>query len=390
MTGADRDLTLPEQLAGPFLREYRPTGGLPLPAAQITSVVFYSKGGYSVVTVLGTEHFDKRWGARPTSICEIAEGTHVSHLELELPAAEVATFFKVEVDVHWSVTDYLLVVRERVTDVAQRLSAPILERLRQVSERFEVRAAPEANRAVDAECRGGRWDDLGHHLGLRARLFVRFTTDEKTSTQVDGRRDASWEDEQRRRDHDREVAAERRRVELLQMRMAAFRSMVEGGEWNQIAFMLADKPEEARAFMELLRQEAREDRRGLLDHTLRLIEDGVIQSPDLEDQVRELLKGSGFRVEGSLGRPPQRGSGSAPAALPTGKPHPDRPYTPYTPSWLDGEPDEPGGAGGAGGIADLADDSTAPRDAPGPSRAAGQRQPPARRSDAFDDWDDDL
>ncbi|MFE0462040.1 hypothetical protein ACFW1A_22610 [Kitasatospora sp. NPDC058965] len=338
------DPNLPDQLPGPFLREYRPAGGArPQPGAQIASVVFYGNGGYTVVTALGTEHHGKRWAARPSTVCEVAEGTHIARLALELPAAGGAAFFKVEVDVHWSVQDHLQVVRERVTDVAARLEAPILERLRQVSEHFEVRAAPDANRAVDREASTGKWDDLGHHLGLRVRLFVRFTTDEKTLAQADDNRDATWSDELRRREHDRELADERRRVELLQMRMAAFRSMVDGGQWNQLVYMLAAEPEQARAYMELLRQEARADRRELLDQTMRLIEQGVLQSPEVEEQVRSLLNETGLRVEGSLGHPPQREL-AAPA-----EPGPRD----HRPSWLTAE-DEP------------------PR--------------PQRRSAAFDDW----
>ncbi|GAA1934062.1 hypothetical protein [Kitasatospora viridis] len=330
MPGDDHDLSLPDQLAGPFLREYVPTGGLPQPRSQIASVVFYGKGAYSIVTARGTEHFGRRLMARPVTVCEIARGTHVTRLEVELPARGGATFFRVEVDAHWSVTDHLVVVEERVTDVAERLHGPVVERLRQICEQYRVDEVPEAERVVGARCQDGGWDDLGHGLGLRVRLFVRFTTDEKTLAQADGRRDLAWEDERRRHAHDGDLVAERHRVELLQMRMRAFQTMIERGQWSQLAYMLAERPEEARAYLELLRQEARADRRGLLDTTLGLIKDGVIQSPELEEQVTGLLKEGGFQIRGSLNRPPRRSLEPGPG--PGKQPGPPD----YTPTWVDG------------------------------------------------------
>ncbi|MFI6845151.1 hypothetical protein OG535_06000 [Kitasatospora sp. NBC_00085] len=297
----------PEQPAGPLLREYpRPDAGTRHPSAEVALVLFYRNGGHSVVTAMGTEHFGRPLMARPVTVCEVARGTHVTRLTLQVPAAGSATFFEVEADVQWSVTDYRKVVDEQVKNVAVRLRAPLVERLRGICSNYPVSAAAEADRAVKSACRNGQWDDLGYDLGLRAELFVRFAVDKKTIQHVDAERNFDHDDRTAARSHDRALAEEHRRTELLQMRMRKFRTMLEGGEWSQICFMLADNQDEARAFMEMLRQESRADKRELLDHTLRLVEKGVIQSAELESQVRELLGTTAYRVEGSFGRPPLR------------------------------------------------------------------------------------
>ncbi|MEU3574527.1 hypothetical protein AB0E96_39900, partial [Kitasatospora sp. NPDC036755] len=360
----------PERPAGPLLKEYkRPSECTRKPSAEVALVHFYRNGGHSVVTAMGTEHVDRPRFGRPVTICEVARGTHLCQLSLKVPAVGSATFFQVEADVYWSVTDYRKVVDGQVTDVAERLKGPLLERLRTICSGYPVGAAAEVDRAAKAACRNGQWDDLGYDLGLHADLYVRVAVDATTIEYADHARKADQQDLTTARDRDRERAAEYHRTELLQIRMRAFRAMLEGGEWNQICFMLSDDPDQARAFMELLRQEARADKQELLNHTLRLVEKGVIQSAELESQVRELLGTGTYRIEGSFGRPPVREAARRPE-LPSkdhGRPDDRRGGgTSFTPSWVDPGP--------------------APRDRDrGPDRT--EAPPAARPSEAFDDWD---
>ncbi|WP_406205654.1 hypothetical protein OH807_31280 [Kitasatospora sp. NBC_01560] len=312
--------------AGPLLKEYpRPEGGLPQPGAGVAQVLFYRNGGHSIVTARGSEHVGRPWMARPVTVCEVARGTHMTRVTLQVPAAGGTAFFEVEADVQWTVTDYLKVVDEQVTNVAVRLRAPLTERLRGVCAGYPITAATEADRAVKSACRNGQWDDLGYDLGLRAELYIRFTVDRKAIAQAEQVRDDDHRGTMAEREHAHDLAGEHHSGELLQLRMQKFRVMLEGGEWGQICFMLADNPAEARAFMELLRQEARQDRRELLDHTLDLVEKGVIQSAELESQVRELLGTGAYRVEGSFGRPPVRPAPPR-GELPPGRHHDDGPH----------------------------------------------------------------
>ncbi|WP_371644334.1 hypothetical protein [Streptomyces mirabilis] len=297
--------------AGPFLREYAPTGGSPQVSAQKASVLFYRNGGYSVVTVSGVRHVDKRALARPYTVCEIALGTYVTTLQMELPAAGGTTFFKAEVDIHWTVTDPHLTATEVVTDVAQRLTAPVLERLREVSSAYRVTQAEQADRAITLECAGGRWADLGTELGMRVRLYVRLRVDDRTIEHMDGIRDAHAS------------------AEVTRVHQAAFRTMLQGGELEQLSYMLAAEPEAAKDFLEKIRQEGRQDEKERVDRLFAMVASGQIQSNDMETQALNLLNQGRHPLQGPIGSLPARRETPqlAPAA-----------DEPFTPDWVADEP----------------------------------------------------
>ncbi|MFE6775642.1 hypothetical protein [Streptomyces sp. NPDC057702] len=300
--------------AGPLLREYTPNGPFRHTSARTASVLFYRNGGYSIVTVSGVQHVDKRALARPTAICEIALGTFVTTLHLELPAAGGTTFFKAEVDIHWEVTDPHQAAVRVVTDVAQQLTAPTLQRLREVSAEFRVNQAEQADRAIGRHCSDGRWDDLGQDLGLRVRLYARLRVDDRTIQHMDGIRDAH-------------ASAEVTRVHQTQ-----FRSMLQGGELDQLSYMLAAEPEEAKAFLEKIRQEGRQDEKDRVERLFAMVESGQIQSNDVETQALNLLNQGRQAVQGPLGaRPAHR----TPPQL---EPPADEPFTP---DWVRDEPAPP-------------------------------------------------
>ncbi|MEV4973359.1 hypothetical protein [Streptomyces scopuliridis] len=274
--------------AGPFLREYAPTGPFRQTGARTASVLFYRNGGYSVATVSGVQHYDKPALARARTICEIALGTFVTTLQMELPAAGGTTFFKAEVDIHWTVTDPHLVATEVVTDVAQRLTAPTLERLREVSSEFPVTQAEQADRAITRHCAGGRWDDLGAEFGLRVRLYVRLRVDDRTIHHMDDIRDAHAS------------------AEVTRVHQSRFRAMLQGGELDQLSYMLAAEPQAAKDFLEQIRQEGRQDEKERVDRLFDMVASGQIQSNDVETQALELLNRGRHRVQGPIGSLPAR------------------------------------------------------------------------------------
>ncbi|MFJ8539115.1 hypothetical protein [Streptomyces sp. NPDC093591] len=297
---------------GPFLKEYTPTAGLPPISAEKTSVVFYRNGGYSVVTAFGVRHVDKRALARPYTACEIAVGTFVTPLRMELPAAGSTAFFKAEVDIEWEVTDPHLVAVQAVKDVAKRLTSPILERLHEVTRSYRVTDAEQANRVITRECAGGRWSDLGAELGLRVRLYVRLGVDDDAIEHAKKKRD---------------VVAE---AEVTRQRQDAFRRMLQGGELAQLSFMLAADPEGAKDFLEKIRQEGRQDERERIDRLYTMALSGELASTDVETQVLNLINPDRRRpIQGPLGTlPPRR------------EPRQLEPSTDgeFTPDWVSDEP----------------------------------------------------
>ncbi|MFE5401107.1 hypothetical protein ACFQ9Z_06815 [Streptomyces sp. NPDC056580] len=298
--------------AGPFLREYAPLGAFPAASAQKASVLFYRNGGHSVITVAGVRHVDKRALARPYNVCEIAQGTYVSPLQLELPAAGGTSFFKAEVDIEWEVTDPYLAAVQVVTDVAARLTSPVLERLREITLTYRVTDAEQANRVITRECVGGRWSDLGSELGLRVRLYVRLGVDDEAIEYARQRRGAQAD------------------AEVTRVRQESFRRMLQGGELEQLSFMLAADPEGAKDFLEKIRQEGRQDERERVDRLYTMALRGELHSADVETQVLNLLNQE-------QRRPLQGPIGAVPARRETRQLEPAA-DGPFTPDWVSDEP----------------------------------------------------
>ncbi|MER7696480.1 hypothetical protein [Streptomyces sp. NPDC096095] len=337
----------PARPAGPFLREYTPTGPFRQGGARTTSVLFYRRG-YSVAGISGIDHYDKpplAW--RPHTICEIATGTYVTTLRMELPATGGATFFKAEVDIHWTVEDPHLVAVQVVTDIAERLTAPTLERLREISAQFPVHQAEQANTAITRTCVSGRWNDLGADLGLRVRLYVRLRVDDRTIGHTD------------------KVRSQQSDSELARMRQENYLRMLRGGELEQLSHMLAADPKAANSFLEKIRQEGRQDEKDRVDRLFSMIADGHIHSNEIETQVLDDLNKQRLGIQGPVGARPARRT-----------PHELAPARdePFTPDWVVDEPPARRPARDAG---------------PGPEPAPG---PPAPRARARDDgwgWAED-
>ncbi|MFI1355217.1 hypothetical protein ACH4TV_16845 [Streptomyces sp. NPDC020898] len=304
--------------AGPFLKEYPPGGEQPQVSAQKALVRFYRSGGHSVITVTGTQHVGKRALARPYTVCEIALGTYQTTLEMELPAVGATTFFKAEVDIHWTVVDPHLVAVQVVTDIAKRLSAPVLERLREVTSAFRVHEVEQADRAITRECASAHWGVVGGELGLNVRLYVRLRADDRTIEHMDGIRDAHAS------------------VEVTRVHQQRFRAMLQGGELAQLSFMLAAAPEEAKDFLEKIRQEGRQDEKERVDRLFDMVESGQIQSNDVETQALSLLnQGRLGGVHGPIGSLPARRNGRNGRPAPELEPSRD---TPFTPDWVSDDP----------------------------------------------------
>ncbi|WP_328879196.1 hypothetical protein [Streptomyces sp. NBC_00299] len=346
--------------AGPFLRDFNTlTDGFPKVSPRSALVQFYRNGGYTVKRASGVQHVDRPVLARTHSMCEIALGTYVTPLQMELPAAGGTTFFKAEVDIQWAVTDPHLAALEVVTDVANRLTSPVLERLREVTTTYRVTEAEQANRAITRECAGGRWADLGSELGLRVRLYVRLRVDDRTIEHADEERDAHAQ------------------AKVIRLRQESYRRMLQGGELEQLSFMLAADPEGAKDFLEKIRQEGRQDEKDRVARLFTMAQRGELATVDVETQVLNLLnQGDGRPMVGPIGTVPARRPRELEAS--SGRP--------FNPDWASDEPPRrrPPRAEPSRGEPDRRSDGRG-ADRRGPDRRGPDRTEPYRAGDAHYD-----
>ncbi|MFI1958296.1 hypothetical protein ACH46L_15765 [Streptomyces althioticus] len=293
-------MALPDNLAGPFLRERAVQGrAFKHYSAQVASVLYYQDGGHSVITARGADHRDRlsRW-SRPTTVCEVACGRHTTTFTLKLPAHGAATFFDTRATLRWEVVDHRMVVEKRLFSVENDLGPEIVNRLQGVTARYSVDQAHEANQAVQRDIEAGRWAGLGREVGLRTDLFVEVGTDRTQIAFVD----------RTRRDE-----AEMQRVTA---RFRGFAAIAHGTDAEKYAYLMAsgDSAEVGRLVTMMLESQA-EDQRANREFLIRMAHEGRINTPELDAYIRRtVLPGEGTRQLPSPGLEPRTALAPPPVA----------------------------------------------------------------------------
>ncbi|MEU4033741.1 hypothetical protein [Streptomyces collinus] len=272
--GQEEELVIPENLAGPFLRERLVQGrGFKHWGAQVASVLYYQDGGHSVITARGADHRDRlsRW-SRPSSVCEVACGRHTTSFALKLPAHGSATFFETRVKLRWEVTDYRLVVEKRLFSVENDLGPEIVDRLQGVTTRYSVDQAHEANQAVRLDIEAGRWTDLGQEVGLRTKVFVEVGTDRTQIGFVS----------QTRKDE-----AEAQRVTT---RFRGFAAIAHGTDAEKYAYLMASgSSAEVGRLVKMMMESQAEEQRANREFLVRMAHEGRVNTPELDAYIRRAV-----------------------------------------------------------------------------------------------------
>ncbi|MFD5323190.1 hypothetical protein [Streptomyces sp. NPDC127092] len=395
---------------GPLLREcappYRRTSG------QIAAVMLYRKGGHRIVWPDRKEDVDKPFLRTPYTIFEVQLGRHVTEFELQLPAAGDGSSFSVRVRVQWTVEDPYLVVKEQAWNVAELLHDDLLDGLRSLSRRFRLTEAQRADEAVRDELASGRLV-IGRDIGLRTQVYVFFDLAEPTREEV-ARGDlvgvASRSD-------DRVAEAELRREEWERRRIAAraadLEAMFRRGDLAQIAHHMARHPDQEWEIRTQLQREKREGQADLLAVFNKLLDSGVLERHEIDEQAYQILQhlrgSTGTILGGVADRVLETTRHSGPRALEPSRPEPtapnwgeeslpDAPEDPrvYEPTRVQAsfeteDPEDPEDADGRGDRK-RGDDAYDTRGSYGPHDGGepyDAPRRPSRPSAEFDDWDDE-
>ncbi|MEU8759986.1 hypothetical protein [Streptomyces sp. NPDC048659] len=398
--GADKPLG-PLGPLGPLIREiappYRRTSGL------IAAVLLYRNGGHRIVWPDRNEDNDKPLLRAPYTVFEVQLGQNVTEFSLKLPAAGDGASFNARVRVKWTVEDPYRVVKEQVWNVAELLHDDLLDGLRSLSRRFRLTEAQRADEAVRDELSTGRLV-LGREIGLRTQVYVFFDLDEQVREEI-ARADKV---EVTVRADAREAEAELRREEWerkkIMARAADLEDMFRRGDLAQIAHHMAKNPDHEWEIRTQLTREKREGQADLLEVFKRLLDSGVLERHEIDEQAFQILQhlrgstgavigGVADRVLDSARGPGRRALEAAADPEPTA-PHwddeesPGAPADPrvYEPTRVQASFERDGdGDGGRDGYAPEAD-----RPGPGSSGSSGSSGAPgSRRSADFDDWDDE-
>lgn len=373
---------------GPLLREsappYRRTSG------QIAAVLLYRNGGHRVMWPDRTDDVDKPLLRPPYTVFEVQLGRNITEFALRLPAAGDGSWFDVRVRVQWKVEDPYLVVREQAWNVAELLHDDLLDGLRSLSRRFRLTEAQRADEAVRDELASGRLV-IGRDIGLRTQVYVFFDLAEQTREEVargDQAGVASGSDARVAERELRKEAWDRKRIEArAEALMAVFRS----GDLAQIAHHMASNPEQEWEIRTQLQREKREGQADLLTVFTKLLDAGVLERHEIDEQafqVLQHLRGSTGAILGGVASQVLDGDrGSGRRALESARPEPAAPHWDDEPAPA-APPDpriyEPTDVRPASGPDPYDDPYDSPHDFPDRHDA-----PRSQPSDAFDDWDDE-
>jgi hypothetical protein len=201
---------------------------------------------------------------------------------MQLPTLGDQADFTCAVDVNWEVADFHLVAEKRVVDVEKMLRPPLLARLRSITRRHGLDGAQAADEAIQAVLSGGNWSPFGTDIGLITQVFVRIDL---------GRAASDHNQRMLQVQHTATVqsAADRANAARLQANLADARRLIEAGEAEQYAVLLAQDPSRAAEVFGALQAEAKEQRQGALEYLSRLIDKGVVQRHQVEGQVQMLI-----------------------------------------------------------------------------------------------------
>lgn len=308
-TTADRPAAA-QQLAGPFLREYRPEWPYRHPSAQVATVLYYRGRPTQTVHPDGGVRFLLRWWfPRPYTAFELQLGWHTVSFTAELPAAENGRTFPAEVDVRWQVSNPQLVARSQVTDVAALLVPELEQRLRDVSRGYSINSAEEVRDAVRAEL---RTQPLGSQFGLDLDVFVTISVDRLIQDHGKSMGRVLHQTDLERLKHGLRDLRDDNKRELIRKWAADFQEAVASGDHALMAQMMARNPKDLAEIRQMFRKEQRKERQDGMELMSRLIDGGLLERWELGDQamvVVEFLR-SGTRHVTSDSLPQLTGGGT--------------------------------------------------------------------------------
>jgi hypothetical protein len=239
---------------------------------------------------------------------EVDLGLHRTVITADLPSRDHAGSFHASISVQWRAFNPSAIVRHRVLDIEEALSATLLRRARGIARDFSIDQVTAAEDEINDRLGGVAIDVtaptgiqqamreatdlgcLGAEYGLWTRVITHLTLDEAAVEHNTTMMKLNWaiqEEEARQR---LRVVQNRNQQEITAERIAVYRDIVAAGDVEQFALRLASHPDEISDITAIIREDQLTSRRDTIEFISNMVESGVVERWEVSDQVREALE----------------------------------------------------------------------------------------------------
>jgi DNA-binding FadR family transcriptional regulator len=283
--GPPRERTQPHR---PQITEHQTRWRLRLPPARARTALVVATRRLGPA-VLGAKGAPTRWQLfwLPGTLYEVDQGLHHTAFDFELPSKRDTFDFTAHVAVEWRVADPLAVVRDNVLDVRDALRQVLLRGLSDVTREFHVVEIIAAERTIAHRLVS---NDPGAPYGLQTRIDIRLAADPDAARYAASRREVEQQTEIEELKHSQRRMKESYEKEVIQTRMALYKNIVDSGNVDQCALLLARNPGDVNSIFQLLREERERERRQVTEFITSLLDSGAIDRWDVDDHVRTALE----------------------------------------------------------------------------------------------------
>ena len=293
-------------MTGPILSEARWNGKLARARAHVAVVVVYQRGDHLVIWPHERKHVLLH--RRPVTMYEIDLGLHRAIVTTDLPSRRYAGSFHATINVQWRVFNPSAIVRHRVLDIEEALSAALLQKARSIAREYSIDQVTAAEDEINKQLSGVKIDVsaptgiehamqdatdrecLGAEYGLWTRAITHLALDKAATEHNAKMMQLKWAIEEEEAEHRLRVFQNRNQQEITKERMEIYRKIVAAGDVDRFALRLASHPDDITAITEIIREDQLTSRRDTVEFISRMVDSGVVERWEVSDQVREALE----------------------------------------------------------------------------------------------------
>lgn len=280
-------------------------GRLPPPRGHIAVVLVYRHGDHEVL--FPDNRHRSRLLRRPVMVYEVDVGLHRVQIRDDLPSNGDIFYFHAVIDVQSRVIDPSAVVRNSALSLRGTVTPDLKRRLRDITRNFEISqpalAEYEINRLFSGttsgisghggQTRAGHVfadENIGAEYGLWIRVIASLTVDD-TAIEHGG--------QLRQLDHEIQVEQKTQKLRQLQeanqndlraARISMYKEIINAGDMDRFALMLASNPDDVRAVDAIIREEEANRRSDTVRFVADMVDSGVIEPWEVSEQARQTLQ----------------------------------------------------------------------------------------------------